>query len=49
MIVADLIPFEIGDNFDLKAEGTLSIDLVFKNSSRCYYQCIGLCRIRQRH
>ena len=31
MIVADLIPFEIGDNFDLKAEGTLSIDLVFKS------------------
>ena len=28
--VADLTPFEIGDNFDLKAEGTLSIDLVFK-------------------
>ena len=31
IIVADLIPFEIGDNFDLKAEGTLSIDLVFKS------------------
>ena len=30
IIVADLTPFEIGDNFDLKAEGTLSIDLVFK-------------------
>ena len=30
-IVADLTPFEIGDNFDLKAEGTLSIDLVFKS------------------
>ena len=29
--VADLTPFEIGDNFDLKAEGTLSIDLVFKS------------------
>ena len=29
IIVADLTPFEIGDNFDLKAEGTLSIDLVF--------------------
>ena len=24
IIVADLTPFEIGDNFDLKAEGTLS-------------------------
>ena len=31
IIVADLIPFEIGDNFDLKAQGTLSIDLVFKS------------------
>ena len=30
IIVADLTPFEIGDNFDLKAEGTLSIDFVFK-------------------
>ena len=30
IIVADLIPFEIGDNFDLKM-GTLSIDLVFKS------------------
>ena len=30
-IVADLTPFEIGDNFDLKAEGTLSIDLVFQS------------------
>ena len=30
-IVADLTSFEIGDNFDLKAEGTLSIDLVFKS------------------
>ena len=29
--VADLTAFEIGDNFDLKAEGTLSIDLVFKS------------------
>ena len=29
IIVADLTPFETGDNFDLKAEGTLSIDLVF--------------------
>ena len=26
IVVADLTPFEIGDNFDLKAEGTLSID-----------------------
>ena len=32
IIVADLTPFEIGDNFDLKEEGTLSIDLVFKSS-----------------
>ena len=31
IIVADLTPFKIGDNFDLKAEGTLSIDLVFKS------------------
>ena len=31
IIVADLTPFEIGDNFELKAEGTLSIDLVFKS------------------
>ena len=31
IIVADLTPFEIGDNFNLKEEGTLSIDLVFKS------------------
>ena len=31
IIVADLTPFEIADNFDLKEEGTLSIDLVFKS------------------
>ena len=31
IIVADLTPFEVGDNFDLKKEGTLSIDLVFKS------------------
>ena len=31
IIVADLTPFEIGDNFDLKEEGTLSINLVFKS------------------
>ena len=31
IIVSDFTPFEIGDNFDLKAEGTLSIDLVFKS------------------
>ena len=31
IIVADLTPFEIGNNFDLKEEGTLSIDLVFKS------------------
>ena len=31
IIVPDLTPFEIGDNFDLKAEGTLSIDLAFKS------------------
>ena len=31
IIVVDLTPFEIGDNFDLKAEGILSIDLVFKS------------------
>ena len=29
--VADLTPFETGDNFDLKLEGTLRIDLVFKS------------------
>ena len=28
IIVADLTPFEIGDNFDLKAKGTLSVDLL---------------------
>ena len=31
IIVTDLTPFEIGDNFDLKEEGTLSIDLVFRS------------------
>ena len=31
IIVADLTPFEIDYNFDLKAEGTLSIELVFKS------------------
>ena len=31
IIVSELTPFVIGDNFDLKAEGTLSIDLVFKS------------------
>ena len=31
IIFADLISFEIGDNFDLKEERTLSIDLVFKH------------------
>ena len=31
IIVADLTPYEIGDNFDLKTEETPSIDLVFKN------------------
>ena len=31
IIVADLTRFEIGDNFDLKEEGTLSIDLVFNS------------------
>ena len=31
IIVADLTPFETDDNFDLKAEGTPSIDLVFKS------------------
>ena len=30
-IVADLTPFEIGDNFDLKAEVALSTHLVFKS------------------
>ena len=34
IIVADLTPFEIGDNFDLKEEGILSIDLVFKSQGR---------------
>ena len=53
IIVADLTLFEIGDNFNLKAEGTpggtLSIDFGFQKSSRSYYQRIGSCRIRQRH
>ena len=31
IIGADLTPFEIGDNFDLNKEGTLSIDLVFES------------------
>ena len=31
IIVADPTSFEIGYNFDLKAEGTLSADLVFKS------------------
>ena len=31
IIVADLTPFEISDNFDLKAAETLSIDLAFKS------------------
>ena len=31
IIVAELTPFEILDNFDFKEEGTLSIDLVFKS------------------
>ena len=31
IIVADLTPLTTGDNFDLKAKGTLSIDLVFKS------------------
>ena len=30
IIVADLTPFEIDDNFDLKTQGTLKIDLIFK-------------------
>ena len=37
IIVADLTPFEIGDNFDLKAEGTLGIDLVFKSPLASMY------------
>ena len=46
MTVADLTLFYIGDNFDLKAERTLSIDLSgFPKSSRSYYQRIDLCRI----
>ena len=50
IIVADLTPFEIGDNINLKAEGTLSIDLVFKSPLAAAIDvCIGLCRIRQRH
>ena len=31
IIVADLTPFKIGDNFDLKAEGILGIELVFRS------------------
>ena len=49
IIVADLTPFEIGDNFDLKEEETLSIYFGFQKPSRSYYQRIGLCRIRQHH
>ena len=49
IIVADLTPFEIADNFDLKEEGTLSIDLVFKSPLAGYYQHVGLCRIQQRN
>ena len=49
IIVADLTPFEIGDNFDLKAERTLSYRFGFQKSPRSYYQRIGLCRIQQRH
>ena len=32
IILADLTPFEIGDKFDLKAWGTLSIDYIFESS-----------------
>ena len=49
IIVSDLTPFEIGDNFDLKAEGTLKCRFGFQTSSRSYHQRIGLCRIGQRH
>ena len=31
IIVADLTPFEISDNFNLKEERTLSTDLIFKS------------------
>ena len=33
IIIVDLTPFKIGDNFDPKAEGTLSIDLIFNGPS----------------
>ena len=41
IIVADLTPFEIGDNFDLKEEGTLSIDLVFKSPLAATINVLG--------
>ena len=31
VIVVDLASFEIGDGFDLKADGTMSIDLILKS------------------
>ena len=53
IIVGDLTPFEIGDNFDLKTEGISSIDLVFKSPLAATINVCGirqrLCRIRQRH
>ena len=39
IIAADLTPFEIGDNFDLKEEGTLSIDLFSKVLSQLLSMC----------
>ena len=41
IIVADVTPFEIGNNFDLKAEGTLSIDLVFKSPLAATINVLG--------
>ena len=49
IIVADLTPFEIGDNFDLKAEGTLSIDLVFKSPLEATINILVYAKIRQHH
>ena len=46
VFAADLTPFEICDNIDLKAEATLSIHLVFKCPVAA---TINVCRIQQRY
>ena len=47
IIVVDLTPFEIGADFDLKAEGTPSVELVFKSPLAATTNV--LVKIRQRH